>query len=284
MSDPVIAAALQMTSGPEPRANLDRAGALVRRAAARGAGLIVLPENFAYFGDEARRVEVAERFTPGELPSGPIGLTACALSAETRAWIVWGGAPELTEPPSARAHNTSFVTSPAGEIVARYRKIHLFDVSLADGSLYCESRAVAAGDELVVVETPAGTVGLSICYDVRFPELYRGLVSRGASVLTVPAAFTVPTGRDHWHVLLRARAIESQAYVIAAAQWGAHPNGRQTYGHAMVCDPWGTVVAECADGEGMALAELDSARVRAIRGSLPALDHRVLNGVGERDR
>src|SRR5262249_8450731 len=133
------------------------------------------------------------------------------------------------------------------------------------------------GEELSVVDTPAGRLGLSVCYDVRFPELYRKLVSQGATVLAVPAAFTVPTGRDHWHVLLRARAIESQSYVIAPAQWGPHGHGRVSYGHALVCDPWGTVLAECADGEGLALAEVDPARIASVRAQLPALAHRRLS-------
>lgn len=278
----MIAAVVQMTSGPEVAKNLSRARALARHAVARGAGLVVMPENFAYFGDESQKYEAAERFEVGAAPNGPIGLAARALSAETGAWIVWGGAPERTDTPSDRTHNTSFVTSPSGELVARYRKVHLFDVSLPDGSVYRESRAVAPGDALTVVETPFGALGLSVCYDVRFPELFRGLVSLGATLLTVPAAFTVPTGRDHWHVLLRARAIESQAYVLAAAQWGSHPNGRQTYGHALIVDPWGTVIAECPDGEGVAIAELDPARVASVRASLPALEHRVLDRQGVR--
>lgn len=281
MPEPVLAAVVQMTSGPDVSANLARASALVRQAVARGARLVVLPENFAYFADEGGKSAVAERFAPGEMPTGPIGLAACALSLETGAWIVWGGAPELTDEASTRTHNTSFVTSPRGEVVARYRKVHLFDVALPDGSTYCESRAVAPGRDVVVVETPAGPVGLSICYDVRFPELYRALVSQGATVLTVPAAFTVPTGRDHWHVLLRARAIESQCHVLAAAQWGAHANGRQTYGHALIADPWGTVLAECGDGEGIAVAEIDPARTERVRSSLPSLTHRVLGVEGK---
>lgn len=280
MSDPVLAAVVQMTSGPDVSANLARAATLVRRAVARGARLVVLPENFAYFGDEGGKPAVAERFDPGESPNGPIGLAACALSAETGAWIVWGGTPERTDAASARTHNTSFVTSPQGEVAARYRKVHLFDVTLAGEATYCESRTVAPGRALTVLDTPFGGVGLSICYDVRFPELYRALVSQGATVLTVPAAFTVPTGRDHWHVLLRARAIESQCHVLAAAQWGTHPNGRQTYGHALIADPWGTVLAECADGEGIAVAEIDPARTARVRAQLPSLAHRVLGVEG----
>jgi predicted amidohydrolase len=135
---------------------------------------------------------------------------------------------------------------------------------------------VAPGSEAVAVTTPLGVVGLTICYDLRFPELYRALVDRGATVLTVPAAFTVTTGRDHWHVLLRARAIESQSYVIAAAQWGSHGGGRSTYGHALICDPWGTVLAECPDGEGIAVAEIDPGRIERVRASLPSLAHRRL--------
>ncbi|MFO0627485.1 MAG: carbon-nitrogen hydrolase family protein [Polyangiales bacterium] len=277
MSDPMIAAVVQMTSGPDVRENLARASALVRRAASRGARLIVLPENVAYFGDEAGKLAVAERFNPDELPAGLIGLTACALARETRATLVWGGVPELTDAPSARTHNTAVVISPAGDIAARYRKVHLFDVDLPDGSVYRESTAVAPGREVVVTDTPAGVLGLSVCYDVRFPELYRALAKAGATILAVPAAFTVPTGRDHWHVLLRARAVETQCFVLAAAQWGTHPNGRQTYGHALIVDPWGTVLAECADGEGVALAELDPARVRSVRASLPCHAHHVLD-------
>ena len=272
MSDPVLVAAAQMTSTEDVARNLDRAAALVRKAVSRGARLVVLPENVAFLGAEDAKRAVAEGFDPGAEPDGPIGRCARDLSRETGAWVIWGGLPERADGP--RVYNASVCVRPDGVVVARYRKVHLFDVSLPDGTVLTESRAVAPGDEAVVVETPVGVTGLTICYDVRFPELYRALVDRGATVLTVPAAFTVPTGRDHWHVLLRARAIESQCYVLAAAQWGAHGGGRTTYGHALVIDPWGTVLADCADGEGLAMAEVDAARTARIRASLPSLQHR----------
>jgi predicted amidohydrolase len=272
MDDGTVVAAVQMTSGDDVTKNLDRAAALVRRATARGARLVVLPENVAWLGPEERKASLAEGFDPGAEPDGPIGRFARDLSRDVGAWVIWGGVPERAD--GGRTHNASVCVRPDGRVEARYRKIHLFDVALSDGTVLVESRSVAPGADVVAVETPVGVVGMSICYDVRFPELYRALVDKGATVLTVPAAFTVTTGRDHWHVLLRARAIESQCYVIAAAQWGAHGGGRTTYGHALVCDPWGTILAECPDGEGIALAEVHADRVARIRASLPSLQHR----------
>jgi predicted amidohydrolase len=163
-----------------------------------------------------------------------------------------------------------------GSPLATYRKIHLFDVELGNGGSYSESAATAAGNEPVVVEVGGFKLGLSICYDLRFPELYRALSAQGAEVLLVPAAFTLHTGKDHWHVLLRARAIEAQAFVVAAAQQGTHPRARQTYGHSLVVDPWGTVIAEASDGVGVVMATLERARLEAVRRSLPSLKHRVL--------
>lgn len=270
--DPVLVAAVQMTSRDDVSQNLARAAELVHTAVKRGASLVVLPENVAFMGSEEAKLSHAERFDPGAAPDGPIGRFACELSRETGAWVIWGGVPERAD--GARVYNASVCVSPSGDFAARYRKVHLFDVALADGTVLTESRSVAPGDGVVVVDTPAGRTGMSICYDVRFPELYRRLVDEGATVLTVPAAFTVTTGRDHWHVLLRARAIESQCHVIAAAQWGAHGGGRSTYGHAMVIDPWGTVLAECGDGEGLAMAEVRPARTETIRATLPSLKHR----------
>jgi predicted amidohydrolase len=277
VSEPILVAAVQMTSRDDLSHNLARAGALVRRAAGRGARLIGLPENLAFMGPEEAKLATAERFELGRPreDAGPIARWAAELARETGGWLMLGGVAERTDE-ARRVHNAALVFDPQGELVARYRKIHLFDVSLADGTEHRESRCVAPGADTAVVDTPAGRLGLSVCYDVRFPELYRRLVEQGATLLAVPAAFTVPTGRDHWHVLLRARAIESQAYVLAPAQWGAHGHGRTTYGHALVCDPWGTVLAECADGEGVALAEVDPERLRAVRTQLPALTHRRL--------
>lgn len=274
MADNAIAAVVQMTSGEDVAKNLARAGELVHKAVRRGASLVVLPENVAFMGPEQGRLAVAERFDPGAEADGPIGRFARELSRETGAWVIWGGVPERSD--DTHTNNTSVVFDARGELIARYRKIHLFDVALADGTTHTESRSVAPGADVVAVDTPVGRVGLSICYDVRFPELYRRLVDAGAAILTVPAAFTVPTGRDHWHVLLRARAIESQCHVLAAAQWGLHGGGRTTYGHALIVDAWGTVLAECADGEGVAVAEIDAARTEHIRATLPSLKHRRL--------
>jgi predicted amidohydrolase len=216
---------------------------------------------------------VAERLGDA---SAPIQGALAGFARAAGVYVVGGGMPERTDDPE-RPFNTLVCFAPNGERVASYRKIHLFDVELADGTSLCESAKTSAGTEPVVVVLDGFRVGLSICYDVRFPELYRKLADRGAELLLVPAAFTLHTGKDHWHVLLRARAIEAQAYVAAAAQWGKHPLGRSTYGHALVADPWGTVLAEASDGVGFALAELDAERLAAVRRSLPALAHRRLD-------
>lgn len=183
--------------------------------------------------------------------------------------------PEKSDDP-ARPFNTSVVVSPQGRAVARYRKIHLFDVEVGDGQVYRESASTSAGDG--VVATPIGgvVVGLSVCYDLRFPELYRELVDVGAELLTVPAAFTLATGKDHWHALLRARAIESQCWVLAAGQWGTHPRGRRTYGKSCLVDPWGDVVAQASEGVGVVIGTVDMERLASIRRSLPSLAHRRL--------
>ncbi|MBI5514345.1 MAG: carbon-nitrogen hydrolase family protein [Deltaproteobacteria bacterium] len=275
MAEPHLAAVVQLTSTADVPRNLRRAAELAERAASRGAMLVVLPENVAFLGPEEEKLQVCEAFEPGAPPQGPIGRALRDVAKRTRVWALWGGLPERTTDPT-RTYNTSVLVDPAGSLVARYRKIHLFDVALADGTTLTESRTVLPGDAVVTAETPVGRLGLSICYDLRFPELYRRLVDQGATVLTVPAAFTVPTGKDHWHVLLRARAIESQCHLLAAAQWGSHGNGRTTYGHALIVDPWGTVLAECGDGEGIALAELDQSRTERVRATLPSLRHRRL--------
>ncbi|MBL8601585.1 MAG: carbon-nitrogen hydrolase family protein [Myxococcales bacterium] len=277
MSEHPWVAAAQMTSGADVGHNLDVAARLVMRGVKRGASLVVLPENVAFMGPEEGKLALAERFEEGEAPRGAaLGRAMREVAAASRAWVLWGGVPEAVEGDAARVFNSAVMVSPEGVVTARYRKIHLFDVALADGTVLTESKTVVGGERLSVIETPVGRVGLSICYDVRFPELYRGLVEMGATVLTVPAAFTVTTGRDHWHVLLRARAIESQCYLVAAAQWGAHGQGRSTYGHAMVVDPWGTVVAECGDGEGLCMAEVSHPRLAQIRATLPSLLHRKI--------
>ena len=194
--------------------------------------------------------------------------------------LVLGGMPERSPDP-ARAFNTSVLLLPNGSVGAVYRKIHLFDVHFAAAATSLrESATVVAGDsaQAIVSESPWGGIGLSVCYDLRFPELYRRLVTLGAKLLVIPAAFTLHTGKDHWHVLLRARAIENQCFVLAPAQQGRHSPSRQTYGHSLIVDPWGTVLADCPDGEGVAMAELDLTSLARIRTELPALEHRRIQG------
>lgn len=265
-------AAVQMSSQADLDANLAECGRLLGQAAAAGASLVVLPENFAYFGPETGKRELAERLGDETAPIQSL----LAESARTHGIVVIGGGmPERSDDPD-RPHNTSIVIGPNGKILASYRKIHLFDVDLADGTRYRESASTTPGSSPVVVPIGGFGIGLSVCYDVRFPELYRALVDAGADVLTVPAAFTVHTGKDHWHVLVRARAIESQAWVVAAAQCGRHPGGKTTYGHSMVIDPWGTTVAEASDHAGVVVADVDRGYLNKVRESLPSLRHRRL--------
>lgn len=263
-------AVVQMNSQDDVAQNLVVVEQRVAEAAEQGASCVLLPENFAFMGgtDEQRR-EVAERLNG----SGPIISTLSRLALTHKLTLIGGGMPERTEDPS-RPHNTSVAFGPDGKQIGAYRKIHLFDVEVGDGQQYRESAAVTPGDAPLVVETAGFKLGLSVCYDVRFPELYRQLVDLGAEVLTVPAAFTLMTGKDHWHVLLRARAIESQCYVVAAAQWGKHPKGRQTYGKSVIIDPWGEVIAQASEGEGVVTATLERGRITQTRASLPSLRHR----------
>jgi deaminated glutathione amidase len=266
-----VVAAIQLSSQADVSANLDRADVLVAAAAQRGAKLVLLPENFAFLGggEEERRALAEDLEDPGHI--------ARRLAGMARAhgvWLIGGGMPERSHDRD-RPYNTCVVFAPDGQLAARYRKIHLFDVDLAERP-YRESAASSPGREPVTVEAAGLRVGLSVCYDLRFPELYRALSSAGAEVLVVPAAFTVTTGKDHWHVLLRARAIEAQAYVIAAAQWGKHPGGRLTYGKSCIVDPWGEVIAQASEGEGVITAAVDRGYLEQVRASLPALRHRRL--------
>ncbi|MBI3185677.1 MAG: carbon-nitrogen hydrolase family protein [Myxococcales bacterium] len=264
-----LVAAVQMTSGPEKQANLETATRLVRQAAGRGARLVGLPENFAWMGPDAERLAAAE-------PLDGLTLTRMAELARGLGVTLLAGSILESGAPGGRAYNTSVLFGPGGERLAAYRKIHLFDVEVGDGATYRESAAVAPGSEVVVADTELGKVGLSVCYDLRFPELYRRCAEGGARLLTVPAAFTLTTGKDHWEVLLRARAIENQCYVLAPAQWGKHSEKRVTYGHAMVVDPWGLVIARASEGEGLAVAPLEPRLLERIRRNLPALAHRRL--------
>lgn len=262
-------AAVQMASGADKARNVATAERLVRLAVDRGAVLVGLPENVAWMGPEPERAAAAEPL------DGPT-LTHFAALAHTLGIHLLAGSVLETGAPGGRLYNTSVLLGPAGERLAVYRKMHLFDVEVGDGQTYRESAAVAPGTEVVSAETPLGRIGLSVCYDLRFPELYRALAAQGAIVLTVPSAFTLMTGKDHWEVLLRARAIENQAYVLAPAQGGRHPGDRLTYGHALIADPWGLVVACASEGEGLAVADLDAGLVERVRTRLPALRHRRL--------
>jgi len=272
----VQVAVIQLSCQDDVAANLARVRELVLEAGRSGAELVALPENFAFMGEESKKREIAESLDAD--PPGPIALTLRLAARDARVWLVAGGMPERSADPD-RPFNTSLLFEPDGRLVSRYRKVHLFDVDLPDGTKLLESAATTAGSEPVVNEIGgrAGrpvNLGMTICYDLRFPELYRKLGERGVRIVTVPAAFTLTTGKDHWHVLLRARAIENQVFVLAPAQHGKHPRGRQTYGKSLIVDPWGDVLAQCAEGEGIAYARLDFAAQDRVRASLPCLTHR----------
>jgi predicted amidohydrolase len=264
-------AVVQLNSQDDVTDNLSRVRRWVGEAAKSGARLVALPENFAFMGEEARKREIAERVDRS--PPGPILGTLVEVASSHGVWVMGGGMPERSDDPT-RPYNASVLVDPRGSVAAVYRKVHLFDVSLPDGTSLRESTATGAGMEAVTAEVDGVRFGMSICYDVRFPELYRRLVDQGARVVTVPAAFTLTTGKDHWHVLLRARAIEDQVWVLAPAQHGKHPRGRQTYGKSIIVDPWGEVVAQCSEGEGFATARLDFDYQDRVRASLPSLMHR----------
>lgn len=261
-------AALQMVSGPDVAANLATARRLLEEAAAQGARLAALPEYFCLMGQhDSDKLALAE--ADG---SGPIQDLLASAARELGLWVLGGTLPIRTATPD-RVRNTTLVYAPSGERVARYDKIHLFAFDNGRES-YDEGRVLEAGCEPTRFEAEGLQVGLSVCYDLRFPELFRAYA--GCDLLAVPAAFTYTTGEKHWELLLRARAVENQCYVIAPAQGGRHPNGRRTWGHSMVIDPWGEVLAVLPEGEGVVLAELDPARIAQVRQQLPALAHRKL--------
>jgi len=268
----VQVAALQMSSGPQVSANLEVAARLLGEARAAGARVAVLPENFSFMGlRDADKRQVAE--PDGD---GPVQRFLAQQAQELSLWIVGGTTPIMTAP-GERVAAACLVYNDAGQRVARYDKVHLFDVDIPGrDESYRESANIAPGSRAVLVPTPAGLLGLSVCYDVRFPELYRQMAAAGAQWFTIPAAFTVPTGRAHWEVLLRARAIENLGYVVAAAQWGRHANGRETYGDSLVVDCWGSVLQRLSSGEGLVVAPLDLAAQAETRRNFPALRHRVL--------
>jgi predicted amidohydrolase len=265
-------AAVQMRSIGDLAANLAVCRRLVGEAAAAGARLVVLPECFSFLGSrEGEKMVAAEELEAG---TGPVMTLLAALCREHRIWIIGGGTPELVAGDTKRAYNTAVVVDPSGQLVARYRKIHLFDVDIPNGATLRESDGTVAGDELEVVMIDDVPVGLSICYDLRFPELYRKLVhDRGAEVVVIPAAFTAHTGAAHWHVLMRARAIENGCFVLAAAQAGHHEAGRDTYGHSIVVSPWGEIIAEGSVETGVIMADLNLADIGEARQRIPSLQH-----------
>jgi len=262
----LLAAVIQMNSGADVARNFVACEALVAEAAGRGAAFVALPENFAYLRSEGEPIPEAQDL------DGAWTQRLAELARQHRITLLAGSLPEGV-PGESRVHNTSVLFGPSGRRLAVYRKIHLFDIDVPGMEHLKESKAVVPGSEVVVAETSFGPLGLSICYDLRFPELYRQLTRKGARVLAVPSAFTERTGKDHWEVLLRARAIENLAYVVAPAQVGVHGQGRASHGHAMIVDPWGSIAAQVADGEGIAIAELDFERQDRLRRELPALSH-----------
>jgi predicted amidohydrolase len=265
-------AVIQLVSQDDVAANLQQAEQLLAEAAAAGARLALLPENFAAMGHK----DLAALGRAEADGSGPIlpWLKRCARSLGL--WIIAGSLPlPVSGQPDSKARACCLVVNAEGEIAARYDKLHLFDVEVADArGRYRESDDYSLGERIVVVDTPLGRVGLSICYDLRFPELYLALRAAGAELLVVPAAFTAVTGAAHWQVLLRARAIENQCYVLAAGQGGTHPHGRETFGHSAIIDPWGEVLAELATGPGLLLAELDKTKLQQLRQRMPMQQQR----------
>ena len=271
-AESVKVAALQMTSAADVAVNLEAAARLLAEARAAGARVAVLPENFSFMGlRDADKRAIAE--ADGD---GPVQRFLSQQARELGLWIV-GGTTPIAQEPGGRVAAACLVYADDGRRAARYDKMHLFDVDIPGrAESYRESANIAPGARAVLVPTPAGLLGLSVCYDMRFPELYRQLSAAGAQWFSVPSAFTVPTGQAHWEVLLRCRAIENLAYVVAAAQWGRHASGRETYGDSLIVDYWGTVRARLSSGTGVVIAELEPAAQAETRRNFPALTHRLL--------
>lgn len=261
-----LAAAVQLCAGSDKTANLEAAERLVATAVERGAGLVVLPEVFSWRGAPG------DEFSGAELVPGPT-TNLCAQMARRHGIHLLAGSILESVAGERKSYNTSLLFDPRGELLARYRKAHLFDVEIPGRVSVRESDARLRGAEIVTAATELGTIGLTVCYDLRFPELYRALTFAGAQIVCIPSAFTFPTGAAHWEPLLRARAIENQVYVIAANQFGRTPRGTLDYGSSMIIDPWGTVVARAGEGEGVITAEIDLRYEDEVRGQIPCLKH-----------
>jgi predicted amidohydrolase len=264
------AALFQMTSGIDPAANAAVITDMAARAKGEGADMVFTPEMAGYLDRNRQRAAETLRTEADD----PVLAAIRDAAAKWGLWVHVGSLAFKGEREDGRWANRSFVIDDRGEIRARYDKIHLFDVDLATGESWRESSVYGPGEQVVAVDTPWARMGLSICYDMRFPDLYRALTNAGATILLMPAAFTVPTGQAHWHILLRARAIEAGCFVIAPAQTGRHADGRETYGHSLIVDPWGEVLLDMGEKVGLALADIDMARIEEVRGRVPAIANR----------
>jgi predicted amidohydrolase len=267
---PYLAAAIQMTSVPDLEKNLAQAEELIDLAACQGAELVGLPENFAFMGEEKEKLAQAEAIAQ------ETEKFLLKMAQRFQITILGGGFPVPVEGGN-KVYNTALLIDPNGQELLRYHKVHLFDVNVPDGNTYRESITVMAGKALpsVYMSEKLGNIGVSVCYDVRFPEIYRYMSAKGADIFFVPAAFTAFTGKDHWQILLQARAIENTCYVIAPAQTGWNYDRRQTHGHAMIVDPWGVVLADAGEKPGVAIAEINPSRLEQVRRQMPSLQHRV---------
>lgn len=264
-------ACIQFTSSADISDNIERLEKCVAEAAASGAEVVFTPENIFLMESANQKREL---YSESEHPAIH---SALQMAAKNGVWLLIGSVAVVeddgAESEDKRCYNRSILISPSGDIVARYDKIHLFDVEVGDGQIYRESAKIKAGNRAVLAKTPFANIGLAICYDLRFPHLFRNLAKAGAHIISVPAAFTQKTGEAHWHVLLRARAIENGCFIVAPAQTGTHAGGRRTYGHSLVIDPWGRVLADGGDSEGIIYAEIDISEVAKIRANLPSLSH-----------
>ena len=263
----ILSAAIQLNAGPDKKRNIENATKLIKKAALRGAKLITLPEVFSWRGS---RKHILDNCEP--IP-GPTSLRMSELAATLNVFLLCGSIIE-TNPEGSRPFNTSFLLNPRGKIIAYYRKLHLFKIHRRGISTIDETRIYTSGNEVVTARIPFCRVGFTICYDLRFPELYRRLADSGAGIIFVPSSFTYETGKAHWEILLRARAIENQVYIIAPNQYGKDHSGNRHYGHSLIVDPWGTVISQCSNGETIIYGELDINHLKKARKMLPSLRHK----------